>query len=180
MNTVFDQFGRTIWYAVLFIAAVTLITAGTYAGEVFLLNNATGDTLVIDTSKDAYTQEGLYADTNTSANLVTKPTITLKVMPELNKNYAIQDILEINESNGNKVNDFYVVSISDESMQSVGSNTDVNVPVYNDAIADGKVTLDKKSNTLTNIKFNKQGTYRLNLRINGTAVSRKSYVLTVR
>ena len=162
MGDFFENIGHTIIQLIIFLVIVVIVAFTTvFSGKSMF--SQIGDTVNTSVSEDGFTNVGAYSDTSTSESLAgVSATITLKQQPTKEVNYTYTDIISVTEES-NEI-PYSIISVTDNT-------------TGNDAIADGSVSLDK---TLKQITFHKKGIYRFKIRANGTTITRKNFIVTIK
>ena len=163
MKTFFEQIGHAAFHAMIFIAVATIIVVSTSFGGKTLFRNI-GDTASAQVTEDAFsTSSGAYTDTTNSKSLAgVSSSIELKAQPTKGQSISYSDFLVVKE--GTNEVPFSIVSVT-------------NYESSKDALKENQVALDKTAKTIT---FMKRGTYRIKVRANGTSITRKYFVITIR
>ena len=162
MRETWRNIGHTVIQLIIFLAILSIVVFSTmYNGKSIFAH--IGETASAKVSEDGFTTSGSYVDTDTSKSLAgTSATITLKQQPTKEVSYTYTDVISVVE--GSTEIPYSIISVTDNA-------------TGKDAIAEGLVSLDKTSKQIT---FHKKGIYQFKIRANGTSITRKNFIVTVK
>lgn len=162
MDEVMEQLGSTLYQLVLFLLVIGLIFVGAFFGGKGIFRQV-GETTTESLETDGFTTaSGTYEDTERSIALAGKtPEIILLQQPNVRESISYTALFEVKEDGTTQP--FTIVSVKNIQGE--------------DAIKAGCVSQDKEHQT---IQFLKKGSYVVRLRINGTAITKKNYMITIK